>query len=332
MPLTTASFHSLLAHSTQVLSAAASRARNAPLTGALSELPSQLPEPPPGHQTARTRSSTTKAKRPPAFTVFTDNTGATEQILDDADPTTSIIDECTVPDIVDRCSLTDNDLFSELTADEIRSLVERLLPDLQEDGVQEFLATVYDHACTSPPFVIPRRERDPSTWPLTYPDMDFAWGQAVEGEHAIELPDTMDNWIDMSESNLVKPTGSLRDTLLIVSSYPTARVGSTVHRSYGTTMDMFNVSLFMLYAKLGHNVSSIRHHGALHLNLYPRRINRKLVPTGQGVLEKLPAQLREYWTSFAHELEDKSQSKLALLVSPQALPPYNATGKRFITE
>ncbi|KAI4711359.1 hypothetical protein J4E89_003924 [Alternaria sp. Ai002NY15] len=115
-----------------VLSAAASRARNAPLTGALSESPSQLPEPPPGHQTARTRSSTTKAKRSPAFTVFTNNTGATEQIIDDADPTTSIIDECTVPDIVDRCSLTDHDLFSELTADEIRRLVERLLPDLQE--------------------------------------------------------------------------------------------------------------------------------------------------------------------------------------------------------
>jgi len=34
--------------------------------------------------------------------------------------------------------------------------------------------------------------------------MDYAWGQAVEGEHAIELPETMDNWIDMSEGNLGK--------------------------------------------------------------------------------------------------------------------------------
>ncbi|KAI4674912.1 hypothetical protein J4E81_011156, partial [Alternaria sp. BMP 2799] len=121
-----------------------------------------------------------------------------------------------------------------------------------------------------------------------------------------------------------KPTGSLRDTLLIVSSYPTARVGSTVHQSYGTTMDMSNVSMFMLYAKLGHHVSSIRHHGALHLNLYPRRINRKLVPTGQGVLAKLPAQLREYWTSFAHELIDSSHSKVALLVGSAGIATYVA--------
>lgn len=151
----------------------------------------------------------------------------------------------------------------------------------------------------------------------------------------------------------VKPSGSLLDTLLIVTSYPTARMGSTVHRSYGTTIDMSNVSLFMLYAKLGHNVSSIRNHSALHLNLYPRRINRKLVPTGQGVLEKLPAQLRKYWTSFAHELMDKSHSKLALLVGSAGIATYvdylkqnnirhqifghrkkacNAIGKRLITE
>ena len=89
-------------------------------------------------------------------------------------------------------------------------------------------------------------------------------------------------------------------------------------------MDISNESMFMLYAKLGHHVSSIRHHGALHLNLYPRRINRKLVPTGQGVLAKLPAQLREYWTSFAHELIDSSHSKVALLVGSAGIATYVA--------
>ena len=69
-------------------------------------------------------------------------------------------------------------------------------------GVQEFIAAVYDHACKSPPFIIPRRERNPSTWPLTYAEMDHAWGQAVEGEQAIELPKQMDKWIDMEECNL----------------------------------------------------------------------------------------------------------------------------------
>ena len=63
---------------------------------------------------------------------------------------------------------------------------------------------MYDHAFKSPPFLIPRRERNPSTWPLTYADMDYAWGQAVEGEQAIELPETMDKWIDMDEGNLGK--------------------------------------------------------------------------------------------------------------------------------
>ena len=32
--------------------------------------------------------------------------------------------------------------------------------------------------------------------------MDHAWGQAVEGEQAIELPKQMDKWIDMEECNL----------------------------------------------------------------------------------------------------------------------------------
>ena len=128
-----------------VLSASASRARNAPLI-TLSASPSQLPEAPsasynalPEHQTVRTRPSTTstgltKAKPPHAFTVFTDDTRATERIVDDENPTTSIISERTVFDIVDRCSLTDHDLFGELSADDIRNLVERLLPDLQEEG------------------------------------------------------------------------------------------------------------------------------------------------------------------------------------------------------
>ncbi|KAI4627516.1 uncharacterized protein J4E87_004080 [Alternaria ethzedia] len=188
--------------------------------------------------------------------------------------------------------------------------------------VQEFLATVYDHACTSPPFVIPRRERDPSTWPLTYPDMDFAWGQAVEGEHAIELPDTMDNWIDMSESNLVKPTGSLRDTLLIVSSYPTAKEDSTVRRSYGTTLDISNESMFMLYAKLGHNVSSIRNHGALHLDVFPRRVDRNIALGLGNIVDQVPTNLGMYWRLVVRQLIEPSHSKLALLVGSAGVATY----------
>ncbi|KAI4922049.1 hypothetical protein J4E90_000477 [Alternaria incomplexa] len=183
--------------------------------------------------------------------------------------------------------------------------------------------------------------------------MDYAWGQAVEGEHAIELPETMDNWIDMSEGNLVKPTGSLLDTLLIVSSYPTAKEDSTVHRSYGTTLDISNESMFMIYTKLGHHVSSIRDHGALHLDVFPRRVNRNLALGLGNIVDQVPTNLGMYWKLVVRQLIELSHSKLALLVGSAGVATYvdylkqnnirhqifghrtkacNATGKRFITE
>lgn len=134
-----------------LLSASSSRARNAPSTS-LSASSSQLPEAPsashdassePRTVRARPSSESTKptkstkstaAKPPNAFTVFTDDTGTTERVKDDEDYTTSTINERVVFDIVDRCSLTDHDLFGEMSADEIRNLVERLLPELKAEG------------------------------------------------------------------------------------------------------------------------------------------------------------------------------------------------------
>jgi hypothetical protein len=109
---------------------------------------------------------------------------------------------------------------------------------------------------------------------------------------------------------------------MIISSYPTGRIDSTVHPMYGTTLDLSNISMLMLYAKLGLHLASLRQHGALHLNASPRRINRQFVPTGQQVLEKIPVELWDYWKGIVHGLINTSESKIALLVGAAGVSSY----------
>ena len=110
-------------------------------------------------------------------------------------------------------------------------------------------------------------------------------------------------------AHAVKPTGSLRDTLLIVSSYPTAKEDSTVYRSYSTTLDISNESMFMLYAKLGHNVSLIRNHSALHLDVFPRRVDRNIALGLRNIVDQVPTNLGMYWRLVLRQLIESSHSK-----------------------
>jgi len=87
-------------------------------------------------------------------------------------------------------------------------------------------------------------------------------------------------------------------------------------------MDLSNISMLMLYSKLELHLKSFRPTGALHINAFPRRVNRKTVPTGQKVLEKLPAVLRNYWQCVAQEWLARSQAKIALLVGAAAVTTY----------
>ena len=72
--------------------------------------------------------------------------------------------------------------------------------------VQDFLAQIPTHASQSPPFVIPRHEREPKTWPTTYQESDVLWEQGAKAERAIKLPvgTDMPKWLNMGEDQLGK--------------------------------------------------------------------------------------------------------------------------------
>jgi hypothetical protein len=173
-------------------------------------------------------------------------------------------------------------------------MIEGALPALASEKMQRLYDTIPAHLAKSPPFQIPVLSRDPTTWPLVSPDMDSLWQHAVDGERALELASTPD-WLNMDEHSLCKFNGHLEDTLLFVSSYPTAAPSASVHNRYGTVDDLSNLCMFLLYAKFGFHHAQLRKHGVMHVDIMARRIDRKKVPSGSnslGPLRKLPNSLR----------------------------------------
>jgi hypothetical protein len=74
------------------------------------------------------------ALQPEPFAVFTEDT---------ANDDDTIISENLVPDIVTRCSITDHDLFSDLSSNEVRELVQRIMPDLGDEGKPYYSTTLH---------------------------------------------------------------------------------------------------------------------------------------------------------------------------------------------
>ena len=115
---------------------------------------------------------------------------------------------------------------------------------------------------------------------------------------------------------------SIDDSLVRVSSYPTAKDGSTVHGSYRTTLDLSNQCMNMLYSKLGLHLKSFRLTGALHIDVFPRRINRDNIDGLGNVIDDIPTNVRLFWRLVAHEWLACSNAKVALLVGAAAVTTY----------
>ncbi|KAI4697886.1 uncharacterized protein J4E84_001020 [Alternaria hordeiaustralica] len=172
--------------------------------------------------------------------------------------------------------LRDQDLFNvDVTAAEVTSIVEKVLPALSSRKMKNFYRTIAGHLEKSPPFRIPARSRHPTTWSLVNPDFDLLWKHSVDGERALDLgdPRVLPRWLNMSEDGLVKPIGSFTNTLLLISSYPTALEEGSVHNRYSTVDDMSNVCMWMLYTKFGYHVADLRSHGVMHIDIMARRLD-----------------------------------------------------------
>lgn len=92
--------------------------------------------------------------------------------------------------------------------------------------------------------------------PQTNARIDSLWDEAIAGEQQLfhsgmEVPAGLDTRLEY----LVKPFGSLTDLLLVISSYLTADVNSSVQLNYAMTNDLSHMCMSQLYAKAGyHNI------------------------------------------------------------------------------
>jgi hypothetical protein len=207
--------------------------------------------------------------------------------------------------------LTNNDLFGlNVSAQKITRMIKSVCPSLSASTSSHRMAIFYaamrSHLHQSPPRSIPIRLRTPSTWSAVSPDVNSIWEQALAAEKALDLDLPLPEWLNMEDSNLCKYCGSLEDTILLYSSYPTAKNGSSVHLEFRTVDDLSDISMLGVYAKLGLHVANIRKHGLLHIDIVPRRLNRDIIPStgtaAQAIFRKLPLELLALWQDTAYEV------------------------------
>ena len=230
---------------------------------------------------------------------------------------------------IQRMDLTDCQLFStKPTSTEILAIVARIVPQLSPSSPEIICLRqdITESLRKAPSLRLPRLEQSPSTWPSTTPIMDSLWKKAVEAEKAIAASAslTLPAGVDMREELLVKPFGSLDDPLLVLTSYPTLDPTSTVHLAYGMTNDMSNQCMSRLYTKLGFHVANFRTTGMLHLEVWYRRLDRKLVPgSNTSVLQRMPKQLAKHWRNFTFQCLEQSSSRVAILTGHAANRTYS---------
>ncbi len=90
----------------------------------------------------------------------------------------------------DKIPVPDERLFNiHATADDLFEDVAQILPhfDLSHPCIQAFRQPLErDMSMAQPPY-FPRQERNPTTWPLTNPQMNVDWLRAVQGEKNLGL-------------------------------------------------------------------------------------------------------------------------------------------------
>ncbi len=152
--------------------------------------------------------------------------------------------------------------------------------------------------------------------------MDTFWLEAVRGERDVSLGTTFPQGLTIEEELLVKPFGSFEDLLLVISSYPTKDPLRTVHHRYGMMNDLSNICMWTIYAKLGfHKLEQPS--GILHVDVFPRRIDRKQFLFGDGhVVHRIPANLRNYWNTHASNMISRSSARIGIVLGHSAAASY----------
>lgn len=159
--------------------------------------------------------------------------------------------------------------------------------------------------------------------------MDTLWHEGVDGEtKVVALGLSLPQGLDMWPSNLVKPFGSLSDPLLVLVSYPTAHPTSTVHFEYGMTNDLSSSLMSRLYTKLGYHVADYRKTGMLHVDIFPRRLDRNVFQGDKDAI--LTLMLHPYYGRLLYDIRRRSKVKPADAVAYWRQPAVVAKGPAFI--
>jgi hypothetical protein len=217
-----------------------------------------------------------------------------------------------------RLKLFDTTTSRKEVMDQIASILPRLATTTAM--MKQFINTVKEHVTQAPPYVIPSREQRPRTWASTDQAMDDLWRKAVEEEARLAVPEV--DGLDMDVKYLVKPAGSLSSTLMVLGSYPTMDPHSTVLLEYSTTDDLSNVSMFMLYAKLGLHKANVQKSGVLHVDLFPRRIDRKQIHGNDCMMSSISKVLRRFWEQQTDRLLAASSSCVLIVCGHLASERY----------
>ena len=156
-------------------------------------------------------------------------------------------------------------------------------------AIQSYLAM-----CSPPTFPV----QNPDMPPDVNPELDIYWAKCVREEPKL-IPGTYHEGLDMDPRLIVKPWETMQSAVVALSSYPT--IQTTVHLHNGIIRDVSNPSTAAFLAKLGYYNSGTRSKPMLFLDLFPRRLDRRVFTTtdSEELFKKLPQNLVGYWSSVA---------------------------------
>ncbi len=231
--------------------------------------------------------------------------------------------------------LDDNQLYDvSLTNDEILNLISKVLPELSPENplITQLFADITAHVSAAPPLLLPHIARSPTQWPSTNAIMDQMWDEAVSAEQELMQDDnlkTKRDGLSYQREYLVKPLGGPDDPLLVISSYPTSDPATSVHLEYGTTNDMSNPCMARLYTKLGLHQAELRSTGLFHVDIFPRRLNRKKIAGNNGsILGRVPVELLRFRKEFSFQCIKMSCARIALIFGHSANTAYQSFLKK----
>jgi hypothetical protein len=148
-------------------------------------------------------------------------------------------------------------------------------------------------------------------------DMTLHRKHGAGGHTSIDIPSPLTD-----SKFLVKPVGSLQSVFIILDYYLARDERSTVNLEYGTIDNLSNVSIFQVYAKLGPHKATIRPTGPLHVDVFPRRLDWKLLPGRGKVMANVPDVLKQFWEDHTDQYLHDTSARVIIVCGHQARKHY----------